>query len=509
MSVSPGHIRLHSAARPALTAGTYTVLLEHSIDGDAATAVAEEIEVLSPRFAIAGTEVASVFPPPTARGAFDTRLPEIVLKRRTLPWERRLGEAVADAPWLALVLLTEDEGEYLPSVPVTEVIPPALHATLNVGPGSGSCACLATTANVVHAVFPSAAELGLLCHVREVALDDTELAGGDLDGFFSVVLSARLPRPGLAYQACLISLEGRADALPGRAGTAPEPGPAEIVPAGPRDRRFPVLARWTFSVAEGGDFQSLAGNLDSGSFGTATDGCPGVTPTGHVATRHRSRRGEDRAAWYRGPLVPRETARRPPAPTFAADQARRIASDGLEDLSEAAAFEIGRLLALADPEFVAALREWRRADFAAAATAETTRFVPGYTDLGLGAPDSYALGALRDLKDRLGPPRPRAEVVITEKVIQVIADGLGLDVKDILVVLEGGPPAHRELPDPSGADPLETSFDRLRDEAPTLLAHLRRALATRVAATLDEAGVRPADGYDPAAPAATIDEVFS
>ena len=74
---------------------------------------------------------------------------------------------------------------------------------------------------------------------------------------------------------------------------------------------------------------------------------------------HQTRRGESARAWYRGPLTPREVARRPATLPFAvADQARRVASDGVEDLSEAAAFEIGRLLALASTRFVAALRKW-------------------------------------------------------------------------------------------------------------------------------------------------------
>ena len=68
---------------------------------------------------------------------------------------------------------------------------------------------------------------------------------------------------------------------------------------------------------------------------------------------------------YRGALAPREVKRRDAgSPFHAADQARCIAEDGLEDLSESAAFEIGRLLAMATPRFLADLQAWRRTVFA-------------------------------------------------------------------------------------------------------------------------------------------------
>ena len=57
-------------------------------------------------------------------------------------------------------------------------------------------------------MFPTKDELPLLSHVRRVDLNDTELALGDDDGWMAVVLSNRLPQPGVRYQACLISLGG-------------------------------------------------------------------------------------------------------------------------------------------------------------------------------------------------------------------------------------------------------------------------------------------------------------
>ena len=47
------------------------------------------------------------------------------------------------------------------------------------------------------------------------------------------------------------------------------------------------------------------------------------------------------------------------------DQLRRAVPDGREDLAYAAAFEIGRLLALSQPSVVAALMRWRAEQFGA------------------------------------------------------------------------------------------------------------------------------------------------
>ena len=61
------------------------------------------------------------------------------------------------------------------------------------------------------------------------------------------------------------------------------------------------------------------------------------------------------------------TRRTSPAPRLplahTGDQLRAVIPDGREDLSLAAAFEIGRLLALSQPSMVAALLEWRQRDY--------------------------------------------------------------------------------------------------------------------------------------------------
>ena len=79
---------------------------------------------------------------------------------------------------------------------------------------------LAVTETVVKKIFPCQQDLPLLAHVREVDVNDTELANGDDDGWLAVVLANRLPvfdqandKP-VRYMACLVNLEGQLAALP-------------------------------------------------------------------------------------------------------------------------------------------------------------------------------------------------------------------------------------------------------------------------------------------------------
>jgi hypothetical protein len=195
--LGPGEFRLRSSITPTLPAGGYEARLEHTVDlGGPIAPVMRHFDVVAPQFALPATELQSVYPPPNSEGAYGTRLAQIVLQRRTLPWEREVTPGDPHRrPWLALVVLTDAEAQLKTGRPVTEAVPAALHTELGVTADSGTCDYLETTPAVVAATFPRPDELSLLCHVREVSVADTELAGSDADGQLAVVLCARLPRP--------------------------------------------------------------------------------------------------------------------------------------------------------------------------------------------------------------------------------------------------------------------------------------------------------------------------
>ena len=221
--VSKGHFILHSRAVPPLGAGDYVLEGEQKIpDNDGGFYPTEtyqgHLRISSPRFKMPPDQILSTYPPANAEGAFESRLPQIVLKRRTLPWERIVDSGDRKVPWLALVVIAEGEGTISAEVPVGECVTAGV--TLD-GPNDVPTGIyLSVPESVVEKVFPTKEDLELLVHVREVDINDTELAMGDDDGFLAVVIANRLPQfdrvecKPVRYLACLINLEGQLDALP-------------------------------------------------------------------------------------------------------------------------------------------------------------------------------------------------------------------------------------------------------------------------------------------------------
>ncbi len=217
-----GHFVLHSNMLPTLTAGAYQLVSDHAnIPFD----VAEErthVVVASPRYTMPIDQILSSFPPANAEGAFGDRLPQIVLKRRTLPWERNPAGAVAvsPTPWLALVVVAEGEAELSTATPVAQCV---TAGTKLLDPGDKDVEqglYLAVTETVVNKIFPCEQDLALLTHVRHVDVSDTELANGDDDGWLAVVMANRLPvfdtgtGRAVRYMACLVNVEGQLAELP-------------------------------------------------------------------------------------------------------------------------------------------------------------------------------------------------------------------------------------------------------------------------------------------------------
>jgi len=231
----PGTFRLYPFARPPLPAGAYTLTGEVSgLPGQVET-MQTALDVTAPRYGLPPDQVLSTFPPNSARGSFTARLPQIVLRRRTIPWERSqvaadgtalagLSEAqlavTTPRPWLALVLIAEGEGNLFNDVPVADCVTSPVRLGGEADQPKGTC--LEVPESVVAAVFPALEDLPMLCHVREVDLRDTELALGDDDGWMAVVLGNRLPQPGTSYTACLVNLEGQTGELPTHPAVAEE-----------------------------------------------------------------------------------------------------------------------------------------------------------------------------------------------------------------------------------------------------------------------------------------------
>jgi len=231
----------------------------------------------------------------------------------------------------------------------------ATHTQLLTIPGitdSTSIQAIAIPAATLKLILPAAADLKLLCHVKEVVQDNVST-------FISIVVSGRLPDAGdltttapPTHAALLVSLEHRDDIYT----RLDKGGAINLI----------VLHSWTFVPSKGGDFREVCqmigyhpnggvlrfGNTPSaaanaaqalsGGFGNLLDNAGYmVTPLDHTDPGN---------VIWRGPLRPF-----PPPPRsngFAvradAEEFAGAAPGAQLDYSHATAFELGKLLALAD-----------------------------------------------------------------------------------------------------------------------------------------------------------------
>ena len=283
---------------------------------------------------------------------------------------------------MALLLLTADQIIPPAGTPPGSIANPTLAGTYPVGqvtqPPSGTlgpavtpdpwddttCRAVDLGTATFQAVAPRAADLPYLAHARQVNVDakTTDIAGGN--GWFAVVIGNRFPAStapgGTRYIAHLVSLEGFEPYLVDQ--------PAW--PAGITAVRLVSLASWSFtSIPEGGNFAHLMANLAQPA--APPTGPPALllrlpvpaTPQetgspawyaqqallrGYAALEYDTRVGDRTFAWYHGPLVPAPIAPFSGLQPFASSAAATIydATTGTFDLSYAAGFELGRLMAL-------------------------------------------------------------------------------------------------------------------------------------------------------------------
>jgi hypothetical protein len=341
--------------RPVLPSDDYTISVTQTVDLDPAKFTTRRtFTVAGERFALPPDAIQAQFPPDGSMGDHGDVLPHVVLRRATLPWERS-PDAIHDpadpAPWLCLLLFAGAEQ------PVPQVLPTAgavgAEPYLPVPSGRPASADEKVTVidvprALLETLLPARAELPLLAHVRRTGGQDV-----------AVVVGNRLPSAGVSSTVHLVSLEGRYAS--GRFDFGPGGANAHV--------RLVSLASWRFACLDQTQtFGTLAGRLhDAGAAlrlaGTGDPHADAFLQQGHVPVRHLLRGGGRSVAWYRGPLLigPPATA---PVPAEGAvrtaDQLLRYHPEaGVFDVSHAAAWELGRLLALRSSAASATLHAWK------------------------------------------------------------------------------------------------------------------------------------------------------
>lgn len=336
------------------------------------------VHIDGPQSSLTADLIAGVYPAPGSETSPDEFLPHIAFNRRTLPWERRGPTAAASMPWLALLVFSEadlNQGSLLMRAPTLNVTQSAVadiestatrnHLLNTLGvPGDAQVGTLRVRNELLRQVLPKQDELPLLCHVKRSLVNGVETDR-------SIVMSNRLPSA--------VAPAGERAALHLAVLISVEQWPALFGIGTSGSTTLLVLHHWTFRPFAGGDFEQVAksirfrpnggvlrfGNLPAKVAAGAKDPLSGgfqglLNPNGTFITplEHDQDVG---AATFRGPLRPFGPQSRSKKFAVAAAPAEFEGAPAGAPLeySHAAAFELGRLLALADPAILEDLRDIR------------------------------------------------------------------------------------------------------------------------------------------------------
>ncbi|WP_183573682.1 hypothetical protein HDF18_08045 [Mucilaginibacter sp. X5P1] len=372
---------------PALDSGEYTVNVSqavtiNSIDTEIFQTSPLTVFVSGIRFQLDTSNIQSVFPPANQQGYYGNVFPHVILTTPTLPWQRGTGEAASTgtddvASWLGVMTFGEtDPPPALQSLTLNDLItPPAgtYFPPLTLEPGQQNTdpvTVIDIPVSLFNAIAPSVNDLAWLAHVRTVDVTHKVTIGDNpAPGTMSLVISNRLPPEGMNTTSFLISFENYAPVLPADDGTpSTEAGNYQLM-------RMVVLYNWTFmaeteqvsfaqyleavNVAPAGLQQFFDTSLSSGD-ATADASVQNIINMGYTGFAHLLRNGDNTVSWYRGPLLPYGTQPFIQLPFGDADQLMRYdPGSGMFDTSYAAAWQLGRLLALNDRNFALAFFRWR------------------------------------------------------------------------------------------------------------------------------------------------------
>ncbi len=382
---------------------------------------AYKFAVLGDRFSLSNpaSVINSIFPNDQASGEFSSVLPHVVFTKTTFPWIRypttkepytppSPGKDVdGDVPtWLWIMLLDEDDMTAFPGLDPTplnctiaDLYSPSFvpGSTLPNGtysyfydakqddlfsrlePGqqtTDQLQAIDIPLGLFWQLAPTVADLELLAHGRIVSVVNqptSDSSDEEPTGTFSIVFGNRLPASQKKTWAFLVSLEELEVFLP-QTGGLPSPSTSYK----PTDKlRLAVLKSWTFfSTRESATFvhqlESLNGCKPGGPpaentnirlpYNGSNQVVSGALNMGYVPLNEIMRTSEKNVSWYRGPLQPYSTADTLLAPLITSPDAATIfdPTSGMLDASYAAAWTIGRMLALQDLAFSTGLYNWKR-----------------------------------------------------------------------------------------------------------------------------------------------------
>jgi hypothetical protein len=398
-----------------LNAGTGTVTVKQTVrseHGEIPETTYQNVHkfaVNGPRFSLPFGAITSVFPPDNAQGDYDKVMPHVCFNRATLPWDRNilaqskrlLGEVKDQAPWMTVLSVFDtDPAVKVSQIDVSGLVNPSekIEGAIGTLPEkyfhpsfildktiekyTDKCLVVDIPVGLFNTIAPCVDDLPWMAHVRQIqpSIKQSALYLNKLKGISSTidlpeiatVIGNRLPLPGGKTTAYLVSLEGWGGHLP-----SDDEIPVSGIPVGMTHVRLVLLKEWNIYAIDRkqhffGYLQNL--NLSEGDFtgtmlqlaadyetGEAGDAINNAFNMGFAPLNHHTRQGDQTVSWYRGPFVPYDVkAGEIQLPINGPDSCMGYNPDtGMLDVSYAAAWQLGQLLALQNGNFAETLYNWK------------------------------------------------------------------------------------------------------------------------------------------------------
>lgn len=390
--------------------GDYQISVTQSITTTAKTGIStsekfnntNHFSIAGPRFELSPGDIHAQFPPANSRGDYTNVLPHLLLTRSTLPWEREVwvdepNSSIGNVPWLALLVIYEEEKQQGQVLPLKTVTLQALQSTTATGqvwfldqnldetPTETSCKvwfppftlekaqqetdkaiALDIRKDLLTAILPNLEELKYLAHVRQQITQPiaSEQPQVECTNELSVVISNRLPSPQGITSIYLVSLEDRFN-VKGEFDYKVNCNDNDYI-------RLICLKNYDFSCLESKySFRGLLTHLNQGDLRSPTQGDNAALEqylaNGYVPLPHHFRKGDRKISWYHGPLIPwQNTASletlglKTKLPRVADELLCYNEQTGLLDASYAAAWALGRMLSLQDQRLSVRLFNWKQ-----------------------------------------------------------------------------------------------------------------------------------------------------
>ncbi len=445
-TTAKGQIQFIQSHQTPLDAGEYKIEIQQTIQIENINDTFRSnltFIVQGNRFELKPQDIHAVFPPAGSFGDHSHVLPHIALKSSTLPWERLAQSGNQNAPWLALIVIHEEEN-LLRTIQKETILETAFSDSQNqeltkkkkqelwqhllsgsIGwieliddeaiivekskrkseklesefagfeeqieailaksgntkittlkklqqPSTGTIKWPGVTLetgqqeddkvsvidvpkNLLSEILPTTKDLEYLAHVRQVT-GDTENSEP-----LAVVISNRLPKKDGISTAYLVSLENRYN------------NNNEFNYQDATDKnyiRLVVLKSWNFSCTKGEQsFMGLLKKLNKDTLKLPTQNNPEADQyftKGYIPLRHYLRQGGKTFSWYHSPLIPGENPTNLTLSQLSIRSADQLIAynkkTGLFDISYAAAWQLGQLLALQDKKFATSLFNWKRSN---------------------------------------------------------------------------------------------------------------------------------------------------